>query len=133
MASICEECGWSSDMWAEYKQLKTELVAVKKRLEPVEFFETELLALEQAVPLDCRSEVNAIIDKVMAELDKYCWIHVDEKLPEETEEDLRPKYLIYNEDGIAVQEWRHYSFGWSFSDETGKPIYWMSVILPKGK
>lgn len=61
------------------------------------------------------------------------WISVSERLPKETEEDLRPKHLIYNADGIAVQEWRHYSFGWSFDDETGPPTHWMEEIDPPNK
>ena len=69
--------------------------------------------------------------KLQAELDKHRWIPVSERLPEKTKEDLRPKLLVYNEDGIAVQEWRHYDFGWSFSDDTGEPTHWKPISLPE--
>ncbi len=72
------------------------------------------------------------IESLEAELAKYRWIPVGERLPKETEEDLRPKHLIYNTDGMSVQEWRHYDFGWCFDENTGPPTHWMEeIILPE--
>lgn len=52
------------DVQAKNKRLKA-------RLEPAEFFLTEVLSLEQVLPLDLRNEANVIIDKVMAEINKW--------------------------------------------------------------
>ena len=48
--------------------LRAEVERLKKRLEPPEFFETEVLSLEQIMPLDCRAEANAVIDAAIAEV-----------------------------------------------------------------
>ena len=69
--------------------------------------------------------------KLKKALEAHRWISVSERLPEKTEEDLRPKCLVYNADGPAVQEWRHYNFGWEFSSETGMPTHWKPIILPE--
>ena len=72
-------------------------------------------------------KMEAKINQLRAELDKYRWIPVSEGLPERTKEDWRPKFLIYNADGAAVQEWRHYDFGWDFDGFTGRPTHYMPV------
>lgn len=59
--------------------------------------------------------------------EQYRWRLVRDELPKETEEDLRPDFLISNAEGAAVQKWRHYDFGWSFDGYTGPPIHWMPI------
>lgn len=52
-------------------KLKAQIKQLQARLVPAEFFLTEILSLEQVLPLDLRNEANVIIDKVMAEIDKW--------------------------------------------------------------
>ena len=79
-------------------------------------------------------QLQAQIAELEGELEKHRWIPVSERLPKETEEDLRPKHLILTGDGIDVQEWRHFGFGWSFDDNGGIPTHWMEQIaLPETK
>ncbi|RLC36792.1 hypothetical protein DRH27_04740 [Candidatus Falkowbacteria bacterium] len=66
---------WTQDNEKEVREqiaaLTAEVAELKERLKPAEFFTTELLSLEQVMPLDCRAEANAVIDVVMGEVGKY--------------------------------------------------------------
>ncbi len=48
----------------------TERQELQERLRPSEFLATELLSLEQIMPLSCRAEANAVIDVFFAEISK---------------------------------------------------------------
>ena len=58
----------SREWCKKWEKATAEVEGLKKRLEPPEFFETEVLSLEQIMPLDCRAEANAVIDAAIAEV-----------------------------------------------------------------
>ncbi len=85
-------------------------------------------AVRESPQSDLLYKYGCMAQEIEYALAKYRWVPVKERLPEKTDEDLRPKILIYNADGIAVQEWRHYAFGWRFDDFTGPPTHWMEAM-----
>lgn len=68
--AICEAGTMLTQLQSQLTAKDKTIEQLQARLKPAEFFETELMSLEQIVPLDCRGEVNTVIDKVMAELNK---------------------------------------------------------------
>lgn len=81
--------------WATIDKLEAENKLLQARLEPAEFFLTEVLSLEQVLPLDLRNEANIIIDKVMAEIGKW------ESENKQLKENIRSLVSEYAEIGDA--------------------------------
>ncbi len=119
-----------------YNDLRRALEKNETLLSTIDGYEGAILEpLEEQYKDVCEQnvELQGKLADTEADLLKHRWIPVEEGLPEETKEDLRPQFLVLTDDGPAVQEWRHYSFGWEFSGETGKPTHYQYVILPKGE
>ncbi len=69
-------------------------------------------------------------ERLEAELEQHRWIPVSERLPEKTEEDLRPEFLVYDGESVTGALWRHYDFGWDFETDRGEPTHWKPIIIP---
>ena len=81
----------------------------------------------------CLTEADA--DEIIRRVEQYNpWIPVSERLPEKTEEDLRPEVLVYDGESVTGALWRHYGSGpasrWDFETDRGKPTHWKPIILP---
>lgn len=113
----CPLCEYKDGVFIKNCEMHSQIAELKAELEKAEKWEVHLVGL-----LNCAE----------SQLDRYRWIPVSEELPKKTKEDLRPKHFVLTEDGPAVQEWRHYDFGWEFNEDTGKPTHWMeSITLPE--
>ena len=77
----------------------------------------------------CDSKTEAL--KIIKVYEENRWIPVGERLPEKTEEDLRPEVLVYDGESVTGALWRHYSFGWDFETDRGKPTHWKPITLPE--
>ncbi len=83
--------------------------------------------------LSAKDELLFAYESVRAPVNPYRWVPVSERLPEETKEDLRPQFLVFDGESVTGSLWRHYGFGWAFDTDEGDPTHWMPIPpLPKG-
>ncbi len=120
------------EVFSDYPDLMKRLTKHSKELKA----ELERLKDNDCVNIDCSNHVQEVLlekEQLQAELAKHHWIPVGERLPEKTEEDLRPEVLVYDGESVTGALWRHYSFGWDFETDRGEPTHWKPIILPDSK
>lgn len=92
----------------------------------------EGLAKMNNLPVNqCIALLRQLYGKLVDLESEHRWIPVSEKLPEKTEEDLRPEVLVYDGESVTGALWRHYDCGWDFETDRGKPTHWKPITLPE--